>query len=130
MGNPVQLGHLSITPPKPYVKPRIKADRPAYLVSGKGFFDGHELWNAGSSLYFDDEPNIDMIPLNKLAHDRLQEFLDKIELLEERKCKKEGKAFVKKPREEWREDGYDDVEIKLPESLMGVRTDKRNEAIR
>lgn len=129
MAGPVQLGHLSINPPKPYVKPRVKEDRCAYVVSGKGFYDGHELWQVGQALYFDDEPNIDLVPLNKIAYDRMQEFLDKIELLEERKCKKEGKSFVKKDRAPWIEDG-DEVDIKLPESLMGVRTERRNEAIR
>lgn len=126
----VQLGPLSINPPKAYVKPRVKADRPAYMVSGKGFFDGHELLNPGTAIYFDGEPNADFLPMNKLAYDRMQEFLDKIELLAERAAKKAGNAYVKPAREPWIEDGEDEIEIKLPDSLMGVRTERRTDIIR
>ena len=130
MGSPVALGALSLTPPVQKALPRVKQDRPAYGVAGKGFFDDKDkFWQPGQALYFDGVPNQDLVPLNKLAHDRMQAFLDYIDELGEKKAKKDGRAYVRKPREEWREDGTYD-ELPQPEYVMGMRKDGSNEAIR
>lgn len=125
-----QLGALSLTPPKPYVQPRVKADKPAYGVAGKGFYDDKDkLWMPGQALYFDGEPNQDLVPLNKMAYDKMTEFWDKLDALGERKAKKEGKAYNPIVRQEWSDEGVVD-DMPLPEQVMGVRREGHNEQIR
>jgi hypothetical protein len=127
----VQLGPLSLDRRQPYSPPRIKhQDKAAWIVGNKGFYDDKcHLWQPGEMLYYDGEPNADLYPLNKLAYDRKEEFLDKIDALAEKKAKKDGKAFVPAPRLQWREDGVMD-EVPMPDSVMGARIEGQNEAIR
>lgn len=130
MGQPHQLGALSLSPPKAYTPPRVKQDVPAYGVNGKGFYDNFcRFWNVGQALYFTGEPNLDLIPLNKLAYDKMTEFLDKLDSLGERKAKKEGKAYSPIARQEWNDDGVVD-DFPQPEYVMGARIEGHNEAIR
>lgn len=131
MGQPVQLGALSLTPRQSLPPLRVtKQDKAAWGVGGKGFYDDKDkYWAVGQALYFDGEPNVDLTPLNKLAYDRMQAFLDKIDHLGALKAKKEGKSYVQLAREEWREDGAHD-EIPMPEYVMGVKKEGHNEAIR
>ena len=128
--NPVALGALSLAPRQPYVRPRVKQDRPAYGVGGKGFFDDKDkMWHPGTALYFDGEPNLDLYPLNKLAHNRMQEFLDKLDLLGEEKAKKEKRAYIKVARKEWVEEDSED-DLPQPDYVMASRKEGQNEAIR
>lgn len=130
MGQPHQLGALSLTPPKPYVQLRVKEDKPAYGVTGKGFYDEYcKFWNPGQALYFDGEPNLDLIPLNKLAYDKMVEFWDKLDALGERKAKKEGKAHNPVIRMAWTEEGTVD-ELPMPEQVMGAKIEGHNDQIR
>lgn len=130
MANPVQLGALSLSPPKQHVPMRVRQDRPAWGVSGKGFFDDKDkLWQPGQALYFDGEPNNDLVPLNKLAFEKKQQFLDKIDDLGFKAAKKQNREYVPLSRDIWAEDG-EDVEIPSPEFVMGVKREGNNEAIR
>lgn len=131
MGQPHQLGALSLSPPKPYTQPRVKADKAAYAVSGRGFYDDKDkFWNPGQALYFEGEPNLDLIPLNKLAYDKMSEFMDKLDALGERKAKKDSKTYNPIARQAWSEDGGYMEELPQPEQVMGVRKEGHNEAIR
>lgn len=61
----------------------ISSDRPAYkILADKGFFgpDDH-LYNFGELIYFDDEPNMDMEPMNEPARVRMHEYLTKLDEL-------------------------------------------------
>ncbi len=131
MGNPVQLGALSLEPHRPFVAPRIKhQDKAAWMVSGKGFFDDKDVfWRPGECLYFDGTPNTDLLPLNKLAFDRQQIWLDVQDEMEEKVCKANKRAFVKKSRKEWKETTEID-DLPTPDSVMGVKREGHNEAIR
>lgn len=125
-----QLGALSLSPRMPQTPLRVKADKPAYGVGGKGFFDDKDkFWNVGQALYFDGEPNLDLTPLNKLAFDKMTEFLDKLDALGERAAKKNGKAYTPIARMQWTDEGVLD-EAPQPEQVMGVRREGHNEAIR
>lgn len=125
-----QLGALSLTPPKAYQPLRVKQDKPAYGVSGKGFYDDkNKFWNAGQALYFEGEPNFDLIPLNKLAFDKMTDFYDKLDALGERRAKKDGKSYTPIIRQTWTEEGVLD-DAPQPEQVMGVRIEGHNEAIR
>lgn len=131
MANPVQLGALSTEPAKPFTPPRIKhQDKAAWMVGGKGFFDDKDkFWRPGECLYFDGVPNADLVPLNKMAYERQQLWLDVQDELDEKVCKANKKAFVKRPRKEWKE--LSEIEdLPTPDSVMGVRKEGANEAIR
>lgn len=131
MPSPVQLTPLSISPPKQMAPIKIRhQDKAAYGVAGQGFFDDKsKFWPMGSALYFEGVPNKDLIPLNKLAHERLQAFYNAIDELGERKAKKEGKLYVRTEFKEWVE-GDDHEEIPMPEYIMAVPAKDNNEQIR
>lgn len=129
MGQPHQLGALSLNPPKPYIMPRVKQDKPAYGVTGKGFYDEFcKFWNPGQALYFDGEPNLDLIPLNKVAYEKMTEFLDKLDALGERKAKKDGKLYNPIVRQAWTEEGVE--EVSQPDQVMGAKIEGHNDQIR
>lgn len=61
----------------------ISSERPAYkILSEKGFFgpDDH-LYTSGEMIYFDDEPNEDMEPLNDLARVKIRDLIEKLDRL-------------------------------------------------
>ncbi len=125
-----QLGALSLSPPKAHSPLRVKQDKPAYGVGGKGFYDDKDkFWNPGQALYFDGEPNLDLTPLNKVAFDKMTEFLDKLDALGERAAKKNGKAYTPIARLEWTEEGVLD-DAPQPEQVLGARVEGHNEQIR
>ncbi len=129
MGAPVALGALSLSPRQEYKKPKVKNDRPAYGVMNSGFYDHNDkFWYAGQSLYFDGEPNENLFPLNKMAHDKIQEFLDKIDLLGMDVAKKNKKTYTPLPRQAWNDD--EPTEIPQPEYVMGMQKPKTNDEIR
>jgi hypothetical protein len=128
-GSPVALGALSLTPRPEYKKPKVKQDKAAYGVINNGFFDENDkFWHPGQMLYFNGEPNQNLYPLNKLAYDRMQAFLDKLDMLGEEVAKKNKKTYVRQPRQEW----TDDSEVELPqvEHVMGIPRKEKNEEIR
>lgn len=133
MPNPVQLTALSTEPRRDQGPIRIRhQDKAAYGVGGKGFFDDKsKFWAVGSALYFEGEPNLDLHPLNKLAHERKNLFLEKLNKLGEQVAKKSGKSFVPYAIEEWRDED-DHEEIPMPKYVMGVpvKESEFNEAIR
>lgn len=125
-----QLGALSLTPHQEIRMPKVKDDRPAYMVSGKGFFTSKDKFlYPGQATYLDEEPNLDLIPLNKIAYDRIQQFLDKLDEMGERKAKKEGRAYVRQPRQVWNEDGVQD-ELPTPKFAMAAPKDGPDDTIR
>ncbi len=78
----------------------IATDRPAYrILATAGFFGPDDnLYPEGSEIYYDDEPNEEMEPLNELAADRLNKYLEKLDKLAEETAKKAGRPFVGRPR--------------------------------
>jgi len=125
-----QLGALSLNPPSEKRMPKVKEDRAAYLVGGKGFFNEKDkLLMPGQATYFDGEPNVDLIPLNKMAYDNMQKFLDKLDALGMKKAKRDNKEYIPMPRQSWSENGVVD-DIPMPDSVMGVRKDGPDDTIR
>ena len=128
-GNPVALGALSLAPRPEYKKPKVKQDKPAYGVVNNGFYDQNDkFWHPGQMLYFEGEPSTNLYPLNKIAFDRMQAFLDKIDVFGIKKAKKDGKEYVPEPRQEWRDE--EDVELPQIEHVMGVPKKEHNDEIR
>lgn len=125
-----QLGALSLDKNEHRPLPRVKQDKPAWMVGGKGFFDQNaKFWRPGECMYYAEVPNIDLIPLNKMAYDNQQLWLDMIDELAERKAKAEKKSFVKTPRREWCEPS-DMVDVPTPDSIFAPAAKGQNEAIR
>lgn len=77
----------------------IPDDVPVYRISGKGFYgvdaNGFDfLFETGSIIAFDDEPNKDMEPLNQLATERLNKFFEKIDAKGREMAEKTGRAYI------------------------------------
>lgn len=116
-----QLGALSLEQNHARPLPKLKADRAAYMVGGKGFFNDKDKYlYPGQATYWDGEPNRDLIPLNKKAYDNMQTFLDKLDVLNAKAAKANGKVYVPIAREQWDEDGLV-ADIPTPDSVMGVQ---------
>lgn len=115
----------------PYVRPRVKQDRPAYGISDpKGFFDDKDkFWNMGEALYFDGEPSLVMVPLNKMAHERLTALYEKLNALGFEKAKKDKVSYTAMVLREWTDDDENE-DFKAPDSVMGVKKEGENQAIR
>lgn len=129
-----QLGALSINPPSHKPLPRLKEDKAAYEVAGKGFFTENDNYlYPGQALYFEGEPNFDLIPLNRKAWEKMQEFLDKIDSFGVKTAKAKNEiyrpsysAHLRKP---WDENSGE-IEIQTPDSVLGARKSGRDETIR
>ena len=128
-GSPKALGALSLDRTQPFVKPKVKQDRAAYAVINPGFFDNNDkFWFHGQMLYFDGEPNASLIPLNKMAYDKQQQWLDMLDMFTEEKCKKDKVKFIKQARQPWVEN--EEMELPQVENLMGVPRNTKNDEIR
>lgn len=125
----VALGALSLTPRPAYHKPKVKQDKPAWGVINDGFYDENDkFWQAGQMLYFSGEPNKNLYPLNKMAWDKMQEFLDKLDVLGMDIAKRNKKTFVPEARQPWAED--DDADMPQIEHVMGMPKKEKNDEIR
>ena len=120
MVKPVALNpNASIDRHPEYVKPRIKNDRPAYVVIQEGFYDHKDKYRpVGSHFYFDFEPNLNLMPLNKLANDKMNLFIEKLNKLGEEVARKNKKGFTPQPIKEWIES--DEVEMPMVEHVFGM----------
>lgn len=75
-------------------------ERPAYrILSAHGFFaDNDSLYTEGSTIYWEDEPNEEMEPLNEAAKQQMTVYLDKLDSLAKEAAAKRGVAFTGRPR--------------------------------
>jgi hypothetical protein len=100
-------------------KPRIKQDRAAYEVINDGFYDPKDKFKfPGALIYFDGEPNQNLFPLNKMANDKMNMFIHKLNQLGEDFAKKNKKGFTPQPIKEWVE--TDEIEVPMVEHVFGV----------
>lgn len=115
----------------PYVRPRVKQDRAAYGISDShGFFDDKDkFWGLGEALYFDGEPSLAMVPLNKMGHDRLSVLYKKLNALGVVNAEMKKTSYTPMVLREWTEDD-DNEDFKAPDSVMGVKKEGENQAIR
>lgn len=86
--------NLSPVPPRTQ-QVVIPQDRPVYeVVEEAGFFGPNDhLYVAGAWIEWDEEPNLGLKPLNKLADEKMVEFLTKLDKLGAAKAEKEGKHY-------------------------------------
>lgn len=127
---PLAINGITTAPKQNYVRPRVKQDRPAYGVINNGFFDDKEkFWNPGEALYYELEPSLSMVPLNKMAWERMQLLLDKLDEFGAQKAKADKRTYTPMARTPWTEDDENE-DFKAPDSIMGVKKDGENQAIR
>ena len=111
--------NASLDKHEPRAKPRIKQDRPAYEVINDGFFDTKDKFKfPGALIYFDGEPNQNLFPLNKLANDKMNEFIEKLNNLGMASAKANKKGYTPLPIKEWVE--TDEIEVPMVEHVFGV----------
>lgn len=115
----------------PYVRPRVKQDRPAYgITDSHGFFDDKDkFWGMGEALYFDGEPSLAMVPLNKVAHARLKALYEKLNAFGVAAAEAKKASFTPMVLREWTEDDENE-DFKSPDSVLGMKKEGENQAIR
>lgn len=88
---------LSPTPPQPQQRVDIDPDVPAYrVIEKRGFFDDTDrLWEKGSMIYWEGEPNLGFEPLNEIAYEKMREWLVKIDAEAEKVSKQKGMGHAK-----------------------------------
>lgn len=79
---------------------QIPQDIPVYkILDEHGFYGSDDrLYLAGEIITLEDEPNEDMEPMNALARERLQAYLDKLDGFAKLAAEKHGRAFVGRAR--------------------------------
>jgi len=94
-------GQYSPTPPKPQVDPVISQDRAAYRILKECFLDDI-MFFPGQLVYWDEEPNKEMQPMNGMAKKASNAFFDKCEREGQKKAAKNSMRYVplRRPVEE------------------------------
>lgn len=97
-------GVMSPLPPQSYAAPVVRDDRPAYRILKECFLDD-VMYFPGQMVYWDEEPNKEMEPLNGLAKKASDAFFDKCEREGQKKAAKNSMRYVplRRPTSEDRE---------------------------
>lgn len=72
----------------------IPDDVPVYKILDGKFFADDELYEPGSLISWEEEPNLEMQPMNKLARRRMKEYVAKLDELGRAVAEKTGKAYI------------------------------------
>jgi len=72
----------------------IREDKPQYLVGDEKFFSGNRLYEKGSPITLEGEPNPHMIPLNRLAFERMKAYHEKLDKFGQKWAQKNEKYYV------------------------------------
>lgn len=91
---------LFLTPPRPRVDPPIPQNKPVFRVlNEKGFFGPDDtLHPMGSLIVLYDFPNEDMEPMNDLAREKMEDYLDSLEESARKVAEINGRFFSGRPR--------------------------------
>jgi len=111
-------GNLSPIPPRQYATPVVRQDRPAYRILKECFLDD-VMYFEGQMIYWDEEPNKEMEPLNDLAQKAIDKFFDDREELAKQKSAANGMKYIplRRPVSEDRE--RNTAEARRPEIIKG-----------
>lgn len=104
----------------------ISNERPAYrILAIHGFFGPNDnLYQEGSEVYFDGEPNEEMEPLNELARVKLELYLENLDKLGRETAAKLGKAYAGRPRNL---DGALEIATAVQRADMGLMGNKNKD---
>lgn len=97
-------GAMSPMPPRAYAQPNVGEDRPAYRILKECFLDD-VMFFPDQLVYWDEEPNKEMEPLNALAKEATKAFFDNREELAKAASAVKGTRYIplRRPVEEERE---------------------------
>lgn len=111
-------GDLSPIPPRHFAAPVVRQDRPAYRILKECFLDD-VMYFEGQMIYWDEEPNKEMEPLNSLAEEAINAFFDSREELAKQKSAANGMKYIplRRPISEDRE--RNNTESRRPEIVKG-----------
>lgn len=111
-------GDLSPIPPRSYAAPVVRQDRAAYRILKECFLDD-VMYFEGQMIYWDEEPNKEMEPLNDLAQKEIDKFFDAREELAKQKSASNGMKYIplRRPVQEDRE--RNNAESRRPEIVKG-----------
>lgn len=96
-------GAMSPMPPRAYAQPVVQQDRPAYRILKECFLDD-VMFFPDQLVYWDEEPNKEMEPLNDLAKAATKKFFDDREELAKKASELKGTRYIplRRPIEEER----------------------------
>ncbi len=97
-------GAMSPMPPRAFAQPQVANDRPAYRILKECFLDD-VMFFPDQLVYWDEEPNKEMEPLNELARAATNAFFDSREELAKAASLAKGNRYIplRRPVEEERE---------------------------
>lgn len=82
-------------PPRQSFSPTVIPDHvPVYRIKDGKFYADDELYDAGSIIAWEDEPNLEMEPMNALAVKEMKKYLEKLDVYGREVAAKNGKAYV------------------------------------
>lgn len=95
------------------------SDVPVWRVLATAGFFGpdHTLYDEGSEIEFEGEPNEELEPLNQAAHDKLVIYLEKLDALGRSAAEKAGRPWVGRPRHL---DGALSIATAIQKAEMGI----------
>ncbi len=70
----------------------IPTDRPVYQLSSACFLN-NELIPEEKVIFWNGEPNLEMVPMNKLAEEKFEEYINKLDKLGAQAASKAGKEY-------------------------------------
>ena len=111
-------GAMSPMPPVNYAMPNVRQDRPAYRILKMCFLDDRACFE-GELVYWDEEPNKEMEPLNDLAKKATNAFFDSREELAKAHSAAKGNKYIplRRPIEEERD--FNSAEARRVEIIKG-----------
>lgn len=91
---------LFLNPPRMRMDPQIPQDRPVYkILDEKGFYGPDDtLHPEGSIIVLHDVPNENMEPMNDMARERMEAYLDELEESARKVAEQNGRHFSGRPR--------------------------------
>ncbi|MFA7278761.1 MAG: hypothetical protein WC100_01590 [Sterolibacterium sp.] len=89
------MSKLFSQPPVSSFRPTvIPDDVPVYRIKEGKFYADDYLFDEGSIVVWEEEPNLEMEPLNEMAHDNMIEYLRKLDELGKEAAKAAGKQWI------------------------------------
>ena len=116
---------LFLNPPRPRTDPPIPQNKPVFrILNEKGFFGPDDtLHQMGSLIVLHDTPNEDMEPMNDLAREKMEEYLDSLEESARKVAETNGRHFAGRPRNKEDMMANASEDMRNNTAIMGAKID-------